>query len=457
MAQDRIPSSRPASIEALIPDGEGHQFAFYGDSCSGIVGHPHEANLAQINDVVLRLHPSPEFVVYPGDEVIGLTGSEQELRDQWNHWSKVEMAGLRAQGIPIYNCTGNHTIYNAMSERVYREACGDLPENGPSDQLGLSYFVRRDDLLLVFVNTLCSSLGGEGHVETDWLERVLRDNGDARWTFVVGHHPVFPVNGYRGDYQRTVGPEYRDRFWRLMSDNGVTAYLCSHILAFDVQVHAGVLQITTAGAGTAHRMPEGIEYLHCVQAAIDRTGLRYQVLDKEARVREQLNWPPAVPPSESWRQLPAKGQASAEGSLQAWRFRGTLSPTPGAARQTLLSLRSGRDRLDTVWIGLGGPNRRLTVSLQPQQGRSPHCWLGPSLEARRPFDIQLALHSGMGPGGVLWRADDESPWSTLDGASPWGPERLDWHGSWRVGETADGDMPFAGDGLDVRYFVSSAS
>ena len=95
-------------------------------------------------------------------------------------------------------------------------------------------------MLLVFVNTLCSALGGEGHVENEWLERVLRENSDVRWSFVVGHHPVFPVNGYQADYQRTVGPEYRDRFWRLLVENRVVAYRCSHILAFDVQVHNGV-------------------------------------------------------------------------------------------------------------------------------------------------------------------------------------------------------------------------
>ena len=74
------------------------------------------------------------------------------------------------------------------------------------------------------------------------------------------------------------------------------AYLCSHILAFDVQAHRGVLQVCTAGAGTAHRMPEDIEYLHCVQAAIDAEGLRYQVIDVEGRVREELSWPVILPP-----------------------------------------------------------------------------------------------------------------------------------------------------------------
>ena len=72
------------------------------------------------------------------------------------------------------------------------------------------------------------------------------------------------------------------RFWEILVRHGVLAYVCSHILAFDLQVHDGVLQILTAGAGTAHRMPEDIEYLHCIQAALDAMMvLRYQVLDTD--------------------------------------------------------------------------------------------------------------------------------------------------------------------------------
>ena len=68
---------------------------------------------------------------------------------------------------------------------------------------------------------------------------------------------------------------------------GVLAYVCSHILAFDVQVHQGVLQILTGGAGTHDMhlglMPEEPEYFHLVQGAIDTDGLRYQVLDTTGR------------------------------------------------------------------------------------------------------------------------------------------------------------------------------
>ena len=235
----------------------------------------HEKTFASVNAVVRRLEPPPEFVLFLGDEIAGLTADPAELKVQWRHWLEREMAWLDREAIPLWNTTSNHTTYDEMSEAVFREMLRHLPRNGPRGQEGLSYWVRRGDLLLVFVHTGWTGLGGEGHVETAWLRDVLHRHADARHKLVVGHHPVHPINGFSGAYQREIGPEHAAPFWDALVEGGVFAYLCSHILAFDVQVHRGVLQVCTAGAGTAHRMPEGIEYLHCAQAALDADGLRY--------------------------------------------------------------------------------------------------------------------------------------------------------------------------------------
>jgi hypothetical protein len=315
-------------IASLRPRGSGHQFVIYGDACSGRAGTPHERNFSDINAVIRRLEPSPEFILFAGDEIAGLTANPDELRAQWRHWLDEEMGWLKGRGIPMWHATSNHTTYDRMSEEVFAEMLGHLPRNGPPGQEGLSYWVRRDDLVVVFVHTLWTGLGGEGYVETDWLREVLRSNADARHKIVIGHHPVHPINGFSGAYVREVGPECAGPLWDTLVEGGVLAYFCSHILAFDVQVHRGVLQICTAGAGTAHRMPEGIGYLHCVQAALDKAGLRYQVLDIEGRVREELSWPLVLPAVEEWRNLPlGESEApaielAADHAIVALRFTG---------------------------------------------------------------------------------------------------------------------------------------
>jgi len=465
MSTEETHENLPTQLSALIPRGSGHQFVLYGDSCSGVPGAPHEKTFAGINSVVSRLSPMPEFVIFPGDEVIGLTTSEDTLKAQWRYWLDVEMAWLDRQTIPLYHTTANHTTYDTMSERVFSEMLSHLPRNGPANQKGLSYFVRRNDLLLVFVHTLWSGLGGEGHVETDWLRETLNQHRDAKYKFVVGHHPVFPINGFSGAYQREIGPEHTSEFWQILVDNNVFAYLCSHILAFDVQVHDGVLQILTAGAGTAHRMPEDIEYLHCVQAALDEHGLRYQVLDREGSVRERLSWPFELPSCSGWQPLSQGKQAApVQGKLEpdsdgtalvAWRFTGRTRSKNAGQAQTLISAWSPDDALASLWVGLSGEAQRLTVIIGPSPGRSPHYWFGEQHLSDAPFDFQLAIHAGMGPGGVLWRGSDDAPWSSLSGTSAWGAERLSWPECWSIGTGKGGvlDCPFQGQDLQVSTLI----
>ena len=444
-------------IPCLRTIGDSHRFVIYGDACSGVPGAAHEATFAAVNAVVRRLDPAPNFIIFPGDEIIGLTRDEEALRAQWRHWFEVEMAWLDRNRVPLYHTTANHTAYDLMSERVFAEVMAHLPRNGPIEQQGLSYAVRRGDLLMVFVHTLWSGLGGEGHVETEWLDATLAAHDDARFKLVVGHHPVFPVNGFEGPFQREIGPPHAEAFWRILVDHGVLAYVCSHILAFDAQVHDGVLQLTTAGAGTAHRMPEEVEYLHAVQAVLDGNGLRYQVLDDTGHRREELHWPPVLSPSDQWARMlggPGDGTRLAPGPLSAamrvWRISGVAAAC--AAAQTLIEgSDGGGPAMAALWVGLTGPDQRLLVVLGSTPGRSPHSWFGPSLTPGERFDIQVAVHGGMGPGGVLWRWSETAPWSSLRGASARGGETLGRVERWCVGHAAGGggDRPFLGDELKV--------
>ena len=58
------------------------------------------------------------------------------------------------------------------------------------------------------------------------------------------------------------------------------------------------------------------------------------------------------------------------------------------------------------------------------------------------------LHGGMGPGGLLWRADEAAPWNSLASAAATGLERVDRPESWCVG---GGRTPFLGEGLELRF------
>src|SRR5205814_1705135 len=120
--------------------------------------------------------------------------------------------------------------------------------------------------------------------------------------------------------------------------------------------HRGVLQVCTAGAGTAHRIPEDIEYLHCVQAALDTKGLRYQVLDIDGHVREQLSWPLTLPLVDQWHVLSDCECAAVVAGhdrerIVAFHFAGHAAPQGTIAPQTLLSAfdPGAQPRLWSTW------------------------------------------------------------------------------------------------------------
>ena len=151
---------------------------------------------------------------------------EHDLKGQWRYWFEREMAWLDADRVPIYHTTSNHNTLNAAAEDVWREVLPDIPDNGPPGQEGLSYWVRRDYLLLVVVNTSYSGLGGPGHVESDWLHSVLSAHRDARHKIVAGHHPALPVNGYDERPQWCIARSEAESFWQTLVRHGVLAYFC---------------------------------------------------------------------------------------------------------------------------------------------------------------------------------------------------------------------------------------
>ncbi len=443
-----------SDIPAILPrNNEGHQFVCYADSCSGVPGAPEELAFANVNAVIERLRPQPQFICFPGDQIIGLTNDEEVLRSQWQYWHEKELAWLD-KSTPLYHTTGNHTAYDVVSEKVFGEVLAHLPRNGPPGQEGLTYFVRRDDLLLVFVNTMWSGLGGEGHVETKWLDQTLSSHADARFKLVIGHHPVHPVNGCSSPYALEIEPENGREFWRVLLKHKVMAYVCSHLLTFDVQVHEGILQILTAGAGRAPRS------LHCLQATLDTHGLRYQALDTDGRIRNWLEWPLSIPSSDTWKPFSSSGSSlvfagidggDATANLVVWRFSGTSATAGDGDAQTLLCGWDNLSKPAPFWIGLIGRERRLCILISPAPGRSPVYWHGPMLQPDESFEIQIAMHTGMGPGGMLWRWNDREAWSSLASASSWGPECITWPSSWSVGHDQRGvtDRPFRGNDFDI--------
>lgn len=211
-------------------------------------------------------------------------------------------------------------------------------------------------------------------------------------------------------------------------------------------------------------MPEGVEYLHCIQAALDETGLRYQVLDTDGVTREQFQWPPMHTDfSGEWQPIEdGKSDALFTGSISRghvveFRLTGQTAPKLWAPEQTLFTAYSP-EVIAPIWLGLRGLKQTLTLVVGRQPGRSPSYWFGPDLPADSDFDLHVALYPEMGPGGILYRKHGETAWTSFKAATATGIENVRWPSSWNLGhgQHGSGDRPFKGHGLTVNVCMQSA-
>ncbi|MBS0264784.1 MAG: metallophosphoesterase [Planctomycetes bacterium] len=463
-----VAAAETAPLPALLPrDSQGRHFVFYADCCSGIAGTGNEQNHAAVNRVVARLQPGPEFIAFPGDAVMGYLTDPAPLRQQWDYWWNTEMAWLHPRGIPLYQSTSNHNTYDLASEEVFRQVHPHLPQNGPEGQRGLAYAVRNGNLLYVSTHQPDRTRPDRSTLvmETAWLDQILTQHADARYKFVCGHYPVFPVNGYFQSPQWCFRPAEREPFWEVLVKHQVHAYLCSHILAFDVQIHRGIPQILSGGAGTQGAgplalMPARSEYLHCVEMAVDDQGLRCQTRGVDGRVRETLTWPCPFPASPAWQRLTPTDCTAQLSSLKPAgkivAFRASTGPVrvdPAGTPQTLLWGWDSMEGLATVWIGWEGTPLRLTVRLIPQSGFGWQVWSGPVVPLGVPWTGEVALHPGLGPGGVLWRPTANAPWQSLSTTSSKGLEDLTWPRYWNIGHGHSGadEWPCLAPALEIDW------
>ena len=140
----------------------------------------------------------PDFVVSVGDLIEGYTEDLETLGHEWDEFEGF-VGGLR---MPFFYVAGNHDMSNEVMALEWQR------------RFGPSYysFVYEDVLFLV----LNSELFGMVHdpdlrlpgpwnqaEQLAFAERVLAENADARWTFVLVHQPLWDgPDGAPADWEK---------------------------------------------------------------------------------------------------------------------------------------------------------------------------------------------------------------------------------------------------------------
>ena len=179
------------SLDVKQSEGDFH-FVVVTDRTGGAREGVFEEALKKIN--LLR----PKFVMSVGDLIQGYTTDENKIESEWQQMESF----TDILKMPFFYVPGNHDIMNLQSDMAWKKRFGRS-----------FYHFRYDDILFVVLNSELLDINpkggdytmGKGHSQwhgsdrrkTDrlkqfqYLERVLGENANVRWTFVFLHKPLW--------------------------------------------------------------------------------------------------------------------------------------------------------------------------------------------------------------------------------------------------------------------------
>ena len=151
-------------------DPENFQFAIVTDR----TGNHRPGVFLQGVDRVNLLQP--EFVMSVGDLIEGYTEDLDEIERQWREFDGF----VDALDMPFFYVAGNHDVSNGVMEKAWQRRFGRL----------YYHFVYRDVLFLA-LNSEARTSGHIGREQVAYVDQVLRENPDVRWTMVFLHKPLW--------------------------------------------------------------------------------------------------------------------------------------------------------------------------------------------------------------------------------------------------------------------------
>jgi hypothetical protein len=156
---------------------------------------------------------------------------------------------------PWFPVVGNHDLWPDSMAWLRAYDYGDTTINpGPPDCEETTYSFDYQNAHFIVLNVYCDT---ESETRTDgaivdalydWLAADLAA-ADQEHIFVVGHEPAYPQPDVDTYTERQVGesldkyPVTRDRFWALLVEHHVTAYIHGHTHSFSVELFDGVWQL----------------------------------------------------------------------------------------------------------------------------------------------------------------------------------------------------------------------
>ena len=190
----------------------------------------------------------PEFVLSVGDLIDGYTDDPKIWNEQWDEFDVM----VDQLEMPFYHVPGNHDVSNKLLTEAWRT------------RLGQDYFhFIYKDVLFVALNTDEIEGGGIGLDQTAYIEKILMENQDVKWTFLFMHRPLW-------SYEDTLG---YDLIEKALGSRPYTLF-SGHHHHYRYKVHNGMEHFTlaTSGGGSDLRGADVGEFHHITWVTMKENG-----------------------------------------------------------------------------------------------------------------------------------------------------------------------------------------
>ena len=204
---------------------------------------------------------SPAFVVSVGDLIEGYTEDQDTLDREWD-----ELEGFVAElEAPFFYTPGNHDMSNVLMAETWERRFG------PS----YYHFTYKGVLFLVLNSELFGMVGRpDVPVPGPWnqdqqmafVDRVLADHADARWTVVLLHQPLWAADVIDADWLRVE---------ELLGERNYTVFAGHyHRYSKDRRNDRNFITLATTGGGSALRGTLFGEFDHVAWVTMTDSGPR---------------------------------------------------------------------------------------------------------------------------------------------------------------------------------------
>ncbi|MDZ7260715.1 MAG: metallophosphoesterase [candidate division KSB1 bacterium] len=218
---------------------------------------------------------NPDFVLVAGDLVDGhWWDSPQCIQHLGTLYYSDWVQRMKKHDLLFYTAVGDHELGDdpwpaekrklvPYFEKVYRENL-KMPSNGPNTKKGLAYYVKKENFLLITVETF-EIVNDSMYIDVigdqlEWFKKVLNENRDVRFKIVQGHVPIWGDLNYRSSSRLMLNNGKQSEFYQTMKQHDIDLYLCGEFHAVTVLESDGIWQIVH-GSSWGREMVNTQDYL----------------------------------------------------------------------------------------------------------------------------------------------------------------------------------------------------